>query len=189
MERSVEEIVATFLDLARSFVDDQSSVDIASALRAALSRGFNSTTIRIELRQRVLRYLIESYSHLIGPTGDFDTRRVQRDLRRPFLWGFAEYRRDGVETGEVEDALRPVFDHVFDHEEFAAAVESLAEPIKKIWQESYDARLDVMVEGHRLAELGGAAVSTIRIKATVRNMIWTEVKVDERTYRHALTSD
>ena len=160
MERAVEQIVATFMDLARTYVDAEASADVANALRAVISRGFGSATIRIELRQRALRYLIESYSHLISPTGDFDTDRVVRDLVRPFLWGFAEYRRDGVETDEVEEALRPVFDHVFSQRDFVAAVGSLAEPIKKVWQENYDARLEVMVEGHRLAELSEGSIST-----------------------------
>ncbi len=189
MERGVEKIVATFLDLARAYVYGQANEDIANALRTTLSRGFSSTTVRIELRQRALRYLIESYSHLIGPEGDFDAARVRRELRRPFLWGFAEYRHDGIETDAVEEALRPVFDHVFAHDSLAEAVDALAAPIKKIWLEYFDARLDVVVEGHKLAELGDGAVSTIRVKASVRNMIWTEVKIDERRSRYALTSD
>ena len=189
LERTVEKLVATFLDLARDFVDAEANRELAEALRKALTKGFGSATLRIELRQRVLRYFIESYTHLIGPQGEFDSKRVLRDLRRPLFWGFSEYRRDGVEQAELEGPLNQLIDHVLGQEDFIAAVRGLAAPIKQIWQSNYDARLDVEVQGDKLAELGEAAISTIKIKAVVRNMVWTEVKVDERTYRHALTSD
>lgn len=189
LERTVEELVATFLDLARAFVNSGENQELAEALRSVLSKGFGSTSLRIELRQRVLRYFIESYTHLIGARGDFDTKQALRDLNRPFFYGFAEYRRDGVELDQINAPLNQVFGHVFGHEHFTSVVNSLAEPIKQIWQSNYDARLNVEVQGHKLAELNEAAISTIKIKAVVRNMVWTEVKVDERTYRHALTSD
>jgi hypothetical protein len=46
-----------------------------------------------------------------------------------------------------------------------------------------------MVEGGQLSQLSDAALCSVKVKAVVRNMVWTEVKVDERTTRHALTSD
>ena len=46
-----------------------------------------------------------------------------------------------------------------------------------------------MVEGSQLAQLSEAAISSVKIKAVVRNMVWTEVKVSDRITRHALTSE
>jgi hypothetical protein len=189
LERTVEELVATLLDVGRDFLEDPQNAELRETFRQHFSKGFNSTVLRIELRQKALRYFIESYTHLISQAGDFDHKTALRGLRRPMFWGFNEYRNDGVTREEIEAPLDTLLDAVFDNKNFSATLASLEEPIKQIWQQHYDARLEVEIEGHRLAELSDAAISTIKIKATVRNMIWTEVKVDERKTTHALTSD
>jgi hypothetical protein len=189
MERAVEEVVATFLDLARDFGARPANQDITDQLEAKLALGFNSNVIRIELRQRALRYLIESYMHLIGDEGRFDTYLALRDMKRPLFYGFVEHRKDGVAIEELAEPLNRLIEEVFKEDRFKASVEKLAEPIRRIWRANYDARLEVEVEGHKLAELSEHAISTIRIKAVVRNMVWNEVKVDERTFRRTLTSE
>jgi hypothetical protein len=189
LERTVEELVATFLDLARAFTSRDENKDLAASLENLLTKGFNSTALRIELRQKVLRYFIESYTHLIGPQGDFNISTALRDLHRPFFYGLAEYREEGVKWSDLDDSVNRIFGHVFQQNDFMSVVESLSAPIQNIWQKNYDARLEVEVQGDKLAQLSDAAISTIKIKAVVRNMIWTEVKVDERKSRHALTSD
>lgn len=78
---------------------------------------------------------------------------------------------------------------MFSHADFIDVVKSLAAPIKQIWQNNYDARLEVEIEGSKLAELSESAISSIKIKAIVRNMVWTEVKTEKYKSQHALTSD
>ena len=188
LERTVERLVATFLDLARDYVDADTGT-LAADLQATMTKGFGSVALRIELRQKGLRYFIESYTHLIGPDGAFDADQALKELRRPFRWALEEYRADDADAERMQKAVDQVLDYVFGQDAFVASVRYLAEPIKSIWQANYDARLDVEVQGDRLAQFSDKAISSVKIKAVVRNLIWTEVKVDDRKYRHTLTSD
>ncbi len=189
LERSVERLVATYLDLARDFTANSAHREVAERLEKLLSKGFNSMVLRIELRQLALRYFIESYTHLIANDGTFDAAAALRGLRQPFFWAHANYRQEGVSNADLEGPLNAVFDDVFANKEFKAVIDSLAEPIKTIWQANYDARLEVEVDGHKLAQLQAAAISSIRIKAEVRNSVWTEVKVGEHQYQRSLTPE
>lgn len=192
LERSVEQLVATYLDLARKFTEDSANESDANALKALLSKGFNSVSLRIELRQKVLRYFIESYTHLIGSDGSFKADLALEELRRPIFWSLAAFLRDGDDRErrqELDGPSNAVFDHVSSEDDFTSVVNGLAEPIRNIWQNNYDARLEVEIEGSKLAQLSDAAISTVRIKAVVRNMVWTEVKLDDHKSRQVLTSD
>ena len=188
LERTVEKLVATFLDLSRTHADADAD-GLGADLKATMTKGFGSAALRIELRQKGLRYFIESYTHLIDADGRFDTQLALKELRRPFRWGLEEYRAEEADPDRAQKAFDQVIDHAFADEQFVAAVESLADPVKSIWQSNYDARLEVEVQGDRLAQFSEKAISSVKIKAVVRNLVWTEVKVDERKYRHTLTSD
>ena len=110
-------------------------------------------------------------------------------LLKPMKWAFQEYRADGVPERDGYALLDPLFDHVFQQKAFRDKVDSLVDPIRDIWRHNSDTQLEIEISGQKLAELSEAALSSIKIKAVVRNHVWTEVKVDERTYRHALTSE
>jgi len=45
------------------------------------------------------------------------------------------------------------------------------------------------VNGHVLAQLQDAAISSVRIKAEIRNSVWTEVKTGEHQYQRSLTPE
>jgi hypothetical protein len=191
-ERSVERLVATFLDIAgkRELDDDE----LAATRKKYISKGFTSTVLRIEMRQKVLRYFIESYTHLIDDHGNFNVDMALADLERPFRWALEQYALDGAaatEEGEREmkQALYGLVQPVVTHADIKKVVAAMGEPIKTIWQGNSDARLEIMVEGGQLSQLGEAALSSLKIKAVVRNMVWTEVKVGDHTTRHALTSE
>lgn len=191
-ERSVERLVATFLDLARD--RNGSDTTFNKTWWQYLSKGFNSTGLRIEMRQKVLRYFIESYTHLIDDKGKFDSTLALRELERPFRWAMEAYaKEDYVQGGEAEQEmkreLRDMIQPLIDHKAMKQAVEAMGPAIETIWSGNSDARLEVMVEGGQLSQLGEAALSSVKIKAVVRNMVWTEVKVGDRTTRHALTSE
>lgn len=192
LERSVEMLVATYLDLARKFTADPKNEAHANALRELLSKGFNSVSLRIELRQKILRYFIESYTHLIGSDGTFKSDLALEELRRPIFWGLAAFLHDPELREQREQLNEPsnaVFDYVSRDDDFANVVKELAGPIRNIWENNYDARLEVEIEGSKLAQLSDAAISTVRIKAVVRNLVWSEVKLGEHKSRQVLTSD
>ncbi len=189
LERTVESLVATLLDLACDYSEASADSETQEQLRKVFTKGFRSTALRIELRQKALRYLIESYTHLIDENGTFNSERAIAGLLKPMKWGFQEYRAEGVPESEGYTVLDPLFDYVFKQKAFRNKVESLVDPIRDIWRHNSDTQLEIEVSGQKLAELSEAAISSIKIKAVVRNHVWTEVKVDERTYRHALTSE
>lgn len=192
LERSTERLVSTFLDVAGQ--REQQDRALRDSRSRYVDKGFGSAVLRIEMRQKVLRYFIESYTHFIDDDGNFDVEKALADLERPFRWAMEqyakdEYREDRDAVGEMKAALREVVEPVIASDDVKKAVSAMSAPLKSIWQQSSDARLEILVEGSQLAQLGEAAISSVRIKAVVRNLIWTEVKVDERTTRHALTSD
>lgn len=192
-ERSVERLVATFLDIARA--RNESDEAFRDTWWKYLTKGFNSTALRIEMRQKVLRYFIESYTHLISDEGKFNAELALRELERPIRWAMEpcakeEYTSPGSEAEQqMKRDLRAMVLPLMDEGDIRKAVTDMEDPIKTIWQGNSDARLEIMVEGGQLSQLGEAALSSVKIKAVVRNMVWTEVKVGERTTRHALTSE
>jgi hypothetical protein len=187
LERTVEALVATFLDVARAHL----AADAALATRLAneLSQPLDGAVLRIEFRQRVLRYFIESYTRLIGRDGSFDRAAALDGLRRPFRSGLLEYRVAGVDSEALREAVSPLVKRVLADERIAAILDGLAEPMRRIWTAHSDASLNVEIEGGKLSQLSAAAISSVRIKAVMRNLIWTEVKVDEGKYRHTLTAE
>jgi hypothetical protein len=82
-----------------------------------------------------------------------------------------------------------ITDPVAKDDKIRAAVQSLEAPLKSIWEKNSDARLNVLIEGSQLSQLAEGAISTVRVKAVVKNMIWTEVVVDEYRKQHALTPE
>jgi hypothetical protein len=191
-ERTVERLVATFLDLARQ--RNESDDAFRDTWWKYLTRGFNSSTLRVDMRQKVLRYFIESYTHLIGDDGSFNAALALDELDRPIRWAMETAAKDIYSQGgeaeiEMKRALREIVVPLTGDKAIRQAVEAMGPPIKTIWQGNSDARLEIMVEGGQLSQLSDAALSSVKVKAVVRNMVWTEVKVDERTTRHALTSE
>ena len=191
-ERSVERLVATFLDIARQ--RNESDKTFNETWWKYLTKGFNSTALRIEMRQKVLRYFIESYTHLIDDEGNFNTELALHELERPIRWAMEPYAKEDYAPGseaeqEMKRDLRAMVVPLMSDKDIKQAVAAMAPAIGTIWQGNSDARLEIMIEGGQLAQLGEAALSSVKIKAVVRNMVWTEVKVGERTTRNALTSD
>ncbi|MGD1879784.1 MAG: hypothetical protein ACFB13_20055 [Kiloniellaceae bacterium] len=191
-ERSVERLVATFLDIARQ--RNESDKTFNETWWKYLTKGFNSTALRIEMRQKVLRYFIESYTHLIDDEGNFNTELALRELERPIRWAMEPSAKEDYAPGsdaeqEMKRDLRTMVLPLMSDKDIKQAVAAMGPAIRTIWQGNSDARLEIMIEGGQLAQLGEAALSSVKIKAVVRNMVWTEVKVGERTTRNALTSE
>ena len=191
-ERSVERLVATFLDEARRLNGENES--FSDTWWKYLTKGFNSTVLRIEMRQKVLRYFIESYTHVIDDAGNFNAAMVLGELERPFRWAMEQFAKEEFSQNEEDNIamkreLRELILPIINGDAIKKAVAAMEDPIKTIWHGNSDARLEIMVEGSQLAQLSEAAISSVKIKAVVRNMVWTEVKVGDRITRHALTSE
>lgn len=193
-ERSVERLVATFLDIARA--RNESDQAFNDTWWKYLTKGFNSTALRIEMRQKVLRYFIESYTHLINDEGRFNADLALQELERPIRWAMEPYAKEEYTASPGSDAeqqmkrdLRAMVLPLMKEDDIRQAVTAMTPAIETIWQGNSDARLEVMIEGGQLSQLSDAALSSVKIKAVVRNMVWTEVKVGDRTTRHALTSE
>jgi len=191
-ERSTERLVSTFLSVAGQ--REQQDPALRKRRTQYVDKGYGSTVLRIEMRQKVLRYFIESYTHFIDDDGNFNVDNALADMERPFRWAMEQYAKDAFRedrdaAGEMSAALREMIQPVIASDDIKKAVAAMSAPLKSIWKDSSDARLEILVEGGQLAQLSEAAISSVKIKAVVRNLIWTEVKVDEKTTRHALTSE
>ena len=91
---------------------------------------------------------------------------------------------------QLKDQLKEVVTQpAVDNKEIRQAVEAMAGPLKGIWAQNSDSRMEILVEGSQLAQLTEGAISSVKIKGVVKNMIWNEVVVDEYTKRHALTPE
>ena len=192
-ERTVERLVSTFLNVA--YDRERRDESVRDARTKYVGKGFGSKFVRIECRINTLRYFIESYRDLIDNAGNFDIKKALQDLERPFRWAleqfaFDEYRPDGEPRREMKRHLRDVVTQpVIDNPEIREAVEAMSGPLKSIWAHNSDARLEILVEGSQLAQLTEGAISSVKIRGVVKNMIWNEVVVDEYTKRHALTPE
>ena len=191
-ERTVERLVSTFLKLA--YDREQADISLRDTRLKYVTKGFGSNFLRVEARLNTLRYFIESYKDLIDDAGNFDVVRALADLERPFRWALEQFAHDGYREDsdlrrEMKTALSGITQPVVDTDDIRQAVEAMKEPLKSIWAGNSDSRLEILVEGSQLTQLGDAAISSIKVKAVVRNMIWTEVVVDNYTTRHALTPE
>lgn len=192
-ERTVERLVSTFLNVA--YDRERNDDSIRDTREKYVGKGFGSKFVRIECRINTLRYFIESYRDLIDDAGNFDVKKALADLERPFRWAlesfaFDEYRPGGEPRDEMKNKLRDIVTGpVIKHDDLVTAVRAMEDPIKSIWAQNNDSRLEILVEGSQLAQLTEGAISSVKIKAVVKNMIWTEVVVDEYTKRHALTPE
>jgi len=192
-ERTVERLVSTFLNAA--YEREEKDGSLRDLRNKYVTKGFGSSDLRVGARLYTLRYFIESYKDLIDDAGNFDVDKALESLERPFRWAleqFArdEYRDEGDLRREMKQELREkITQPVVDTKEIKRSVAALKDPLRGIWAANSDSRLEILVEGSQLAQLGEAAISSVKVKAVVRNMIWTEVVVDNYTKRHVLTPE
>ncbi|WP_305042082.1 hypothetical protein [Geoalkalibacter sp.] len=134
---------------------------------------------RIDLRQDVLRYLMNNYPHLLDAGGGFNVEAAQEGLK-PVIVRALAYRMERV--GETS---REMVGTILGKTEIRSVLSALADEVKKSWTGGADCRVLVEVAGTALAELPAEAISSIRIKAGLRNYNWMQVESQEegRTWR------
>lgn len=185
LERHVERIVAGFVDA----IADR----IPAELNEAMSYPIRSAPLRIGLRQDVLRYFVEDYLRLIDEQGRFDAKQalagVEDTLHRSLSKQLDPDKLDPDARAMAKESLgRLVRDSLPGVE---PAVTALIEPVHTAWTEGHDAKIEAVIDPETLGTLPEAAISSLRIKASVRNYMWTEVTSPDGKQKpwRALTSE
>ena len=176
-ERAIERVVTLFL----SFLVPR--VANAGTLADRLKNPVDRNVFRIDLRQAGLRHMIVNFTDLISEEGVFDAKSAEQGL----MAAFRRVLRFNVEVGEeiTEDEVAGLTGDI----NIAPPLEDLGRRIGEVWQVDRDSRLDVAIGADALRELPQDMLSSIKIRAAVRNYQWTEVKVEGgRTFR-SLTSE
>lgn len=189
LERSVEKLISTYLDLAAQFVSEPENEATRQGLYDTLDKGFRSSSLRVALRQTAFQYLIESYPHLINADGKLDTETIIRDIQYPFIWAHLRFLKSGADTTTARKYITTVIEHAFNHNDFKRIIDGLSSTISDIWKSNYDASLIVELDGHKLAQMNDLAVSSLHIKMQIKNSVWNEVKVAEHQYQRTLTPE
>lgn len=176
-ERNIERVVTLFLSLLIPRVAN--APEIAERFQNPVDRN----VFRIDLRQAGLRYMIVSFTDLITDEGVFDAKAAEHGL----LAAFSRVLQYNVVVGEEitpEEAAGLTGDI-----SIAPPLDDLRGRIAEVWKVDRDARLDVAIDADVLRELPKETLSSIKVRASVRNYQWTEVKVEGgRTFR-SLTSE
>ncbi|WP_317933233.1 hypothetical protein [Halioxenophilus sp. WMMB6] len=190
LERTTERLVSVFLEIAEEFSFKTENAELMQQIHAVLAKGFRSAEVRIEMRQNVLRMFIESYSRLITIDGEFDIEAAQSKVMRPMLFALYNHRKPEAElaTNTFFELMKPICDYVQTQKQFTDIIKSLEAPIETIWDSSNDVRLGVSV-GEHLHSLKDSAICSVKVRATVRNHLWSEVKRGERDIQRVLTSE
>jgi hypothetical protein len=152
------------------------------------------------MRQDILRYLIDNYGRLIDDAGRLDRdgalKGIASTILRTFnreLSGMERYLLDRGREEEMEGEPEDLDEYrkqILRQVDWKPRLNSLQEKITMVWTKRGDCRVDIEVAADRLAKAPEATISTIKIKAVLRNYVWTqmEVKPDGRVWR-ALTPE
>ncbi|MEM7442330.1 MAG: hypothetical protein AAF414_03250 [Pseudomonadota bacterium] len=176
-ERSIERVVTLFLSFLVPRVAAREDIE------SRMANPVNRNVFRIDLRQAGLRYMIVNFTELISDEGAFDVKAAAQGLTDAFQGVLLRNAVDGDEiTNDEAASLTGGID-------VTPPLEDLRKRIADVWTVDRDARLDVTIGADALRELPAEILSTVKIKAAVRNYQWTEVKVEGgRTYR-SMTSE
>ncbi|MDO3378522.1 hypothetical protein [Geoalkalibacter halelectricus] len=147
--------------------------------KAELARELGREAFRIDLRQDVLRYLMNNYPNLIDASGRFNSEAAQQGLK-PVIGGALLYRMKRV--GETDKGLAQ---RILEKTEIKSVLAALQEEVREVWAQGGDCRVLAEIGSAALAELPPEALSSIKIKAGLRNYHWTQVEGEEegRTWR------
>ena len=134
---------------------------------------------RIYLSQSLLLYFQRNRGALIKE-GKFDLREARNDIEQLLKTRFDEMLGDsGLDESQLAKLEKTVFSKL--------NVESLLKSIKKIVEKNHrgdvDLKAAIEVSVDKLAEAPEAAISSIKVKAQVRNYIWSKVEHEGETWR------
>lgn len=140
--------------------------------RQAWARSVTSASARIDLRQAVLKVLTDRFGRSTGaPPPDLERIGVAlRATARAFVRGHlhpAEAQRAAAEA-LAESAAGAAH--------LAPILLALQDELARAAADRGDCRVEVTVAGDRLAQAAAGTISSVRVKAAIRNYVWTQVE-------------
>ncbi|KIH76031.1 hypothetical protein SAMN05660860_02650 [Geoalkalibacter ferrihydriticus] len=170
-ERQSNALASRFVETAAAAARSLGKDDLASEL--------GREAFRIDLRQDMLRYLMNNYPHLIDAGGRFDADAAQEGLK-PVVARALAYRMERVESVDP-DLARGILGKT----EIKSVLALMQKEIREFWGRGGDCRVLAEIGGAALAELPPEVISSIKIKAGLRNYNWTQIESQEegRTWR------
>jgi hypothetical protein len=161
-------------------------------------RKVRGTEYRIYLQQDVLNYFQRQKGRLKKKVQDgralkeLKARVIDRRFEkfdpaqlseREQQWARSILFQDStLEPKELEKLGRRVFKDSFG-ETLQGLLDSLHGPLDFVWADDGDQRVSVEVMADKLRETPEALISTIKLKASVQNYIWTKVEHEGRQWR------
>lgn len=152
----------------------------AAIIDAAMSRAgeeerrrLGSAPARIDLRQAVLKWLTEHWGRPLDATAKPDVAGAVEALRSEAK----KFVQDELRPKEKERAAAEALaDAVAKEVRLEPLLGALRDELERARAHRGDCRVEVVISGDRLQQAQAAAISTIRVKASVRNYVWTQVE-------------
>ncbi len=162
-----------------SHVINQAARSARSLNKIGLAGELSRESFRIDLRQDILRYLMNNYPHLIDAHGNLDQKMAQDGLRQVIEQALDDrMARAGAKN-------QPLAEKIAEQVDVKAILDQIAKDLHSVWRQDGDCRVLTEISGSALSELPAGAISTLKIKAGLRNYNWTQVESKEegRTWR------
>ncbi len=134
---------------------------------------------RIYLSQSLLIYFQNNRAELMRD-GKFDVNKASKDLDQLLKSNLKEQLGD---SGLTDNQLQDVRKKVFANLKIETLLKSIRKPIEESYNGDVDFRATVEVTADKLAEASETAISSIKVKARVRNYIWSKVEHEGKTWR------
>ncbi|MEM7165334.1 MAG: hypothetical protein AAF581_07720 [Planctomycetota bacterium] len=132
--------------------------------------------VRINLRRAALRYWIQNSKNVISSDGEVNRSDALAGLKSAISSMLLKVLK------EPDRRVEATLDKLFtgdDEESVAHEVDLLAKSVAAIWRQQEEARVAVEVDADRLSRLDSSVISSIKVKAHVRNYQWTEVQPED----------
>ena len=164
----------------------------------ATMRKIRGTEYRIYLQQDLLHYFQRQKGRLKKKLSSglvaqelkarvFDRRFDKLDSEllseREQAWAKSIlFQESTAEREELDTIKKAVFKNAFD-ETLKGLLESMRRPLDYVWADDGDQRVSVEVTADQLREAPESLISTIKIKASIQNYLWTKVEHEGRQWR------
>ncbi len=134
---------------------------------------------RIYLSQSLLIYFQNHRAQLMHD-GKFDVGKALSDIKQLLKSNLEEQLGD---SGLTENQLQDIEKKVFANLKIENHLKSIKKPLEESYNGDADFRATVEVTVDKLAEAPDTAISSIKVKARVRNYIWSKVEHEGKTWR------
>ena len=185
-ERHGDTIAVDFADALRSAIEQDDSRPSDAMPWSTLISGTRSEEQRIEVRGRLVSYLSRNRRIVIDQEGKMDSGKVSDELEsilrnqlRDLLTAQSISNRQQEEIGSS----------VFASLDLDERVSDLADDILAGRTESDDYSVDIDVTSDVLQELPESALSKVKIRAVIRDYVWSQVEDESGEVRQVLSPE